>query len=39
MYRESKPDDEEFLLGRRIDKIGDGEDNKEGMNSSVLGLN
>lgn len=36
MYRENKPDDEDYLLGRRIDKVGEEQDHKEGSYSSLV---
>jgi len=30
MYKESKPDAEDYLLGRRLDKVGEDQDKKEG---------
>lgn len=30
MYKQNKPDSEDFLLGKRIDKIGDEDEKQEG---------
>ncbi|KAH3752082.1 hypothetical protein DPMN_186692 [Dreissena polymorpha] len=36
MYKESKPDAEDFLLGKRIDKIGESEDIKQDQFALIL---